>query len=168
MNKTKYKILIIISVLLFVGSLGCAIFMFDVDKQTENTTTSYTATVKNVEINTETTSAMIYTNEYATCLHITSNIGKNIDLEDLRNLENGQTIYFQIENSYTQLLDEVAFLAATSLRSDEKTIFSLEDYNNYMQHQAFPARIVCGIVATVSLLATILCWQKIQHLKSSG
>lgn len=89
-----------VSTILFIATIGLIISINKIDKQTENTTTSYIATVIDVDI-TDTGNgvfAEIYTNEYNTTLYISTNICKNIRMDDVKNLEKGKTIFFRIEN----------------------------------------------------------------------
>lgn len=151
-----------ICLLLFLVMVGLLIFVSKVDQQTQKTTTSYTASVSSVQI-TQTgknSTAEIYTNEYTTSLHISSAIYQNINTDDLKNLQCGQTIFFSIENGYVQQMNKVDFLPITSLKTDTNDILSLEKYNQCMHEAAVPARIV-GIIAAVSLLIVSLsCYVK--------
>ena len=130
MKKLKIETVItIVSLLFFVATIGLIISMSKIDKQTENTTTFYTATVTGVDVtNTgENIFAEIHTKEYKTSLHISSNISKNIRMDDVRNLRNGETIFFGIENTKAQQMNKVEFVNITSLKTDTKDILSLEE-----------------------------------------
>lgn len=168
MNKTIYKILIIIFAILFLGSLGSMRVMGKIDKQTENTTTEFTATVNHVKVNDSMQQAEIYTNEFDAFLFITPGIGEYINLDDVKNLTSGQTIYFRIENMYTSGMHESIFLAITELKTDTKDIFTLEEYNEYTSQTIYPTRIT-GIVFTLaSLVAIVICWIKMKKVKSTN
>ena len=126
MNKTKT--IMIASLILFLVSIGLIISMNEIDKQTTDTTTFYTATVSNVDI-TDTgknISAVIKTQEYDTDLHISVNICKNINMDDVSALKNGQTIYFTVEKIRAAQMNEVIFLPITSLETNTEEIFSLD------------------------------------------
>jgi len=89
MNKSKINIfLIFVFLFLFVATIGIIISMNNIDKQTKETTTLYTATVSRIEItDTEKNiSAEIHTEEYDTSLLISTNICKKIKLDDISNL----------------------------------------------------------------------------------
>ena len=119
MKKSKIKIVImIVSLLFFVATIGLMISMSKIDKQTEDTTAFYTATVIDVDVtNTgENVFAEIHTKEYNTSLYISTNIGKNIRMDDVSYLKNGQTIFFGIENIKVQQMNKVEFVNITSFK----------------------------------------------------
>lgn len=164
MKKAKINIVImIISLLFFIGTVGLIISMHQIDKQTEDTTTLYTATVSGVDITDtgENIFAKIHIKEYNTSLHIDTTISKNISMDDVRNLENGQTIFFRIENIKVQQMDKVDFLNITSLKTDKNNIFTLEEYNAFISDSAYPARIAGIITAILFFSISVFCYLKI-------
>lgn len=167
MNKTKT--IMIASLILFLVSIGLIISMNEIDKQTTDTTTFYTATVSNVDI-TDTgknISAVIKTQEYDTDLHISVNICKNINMDDVRALKNGQAIYFTVEKIRAAQMNEVIFLPITSLETNTEEIFSLDDYNNYIQASAYAPRNAAIIFASGCLLVAVYSFIKIRKDKNS-
>lgn len=170
MKKPKIKIIImIVSLLFLVATIGLIIFMSKINKQTEDTTTCYTATVNGVDVTDtgESIFAEIYTKEYDTSLYISTNISKNIRMDDVRDLRNGQTIYFRIENIKVEQMNKVEFIDITSLKTDTKNIFSLKDYNEYMHNFVYPAKIAGIIVALLFLFISLFCYLKIKRNTSA-
>lgn len=168
MKKSKIiSIIMIVSMLFFIATIGLTISMSKIDKQTENTTKFYTATVNSVDIVDTGGSvfAEIHTKEYDNSWHISTNISKNIKMDDVRNLRNGQTIYFRIENKKVEQINEVEFINITSLKTDTKNIFSLEDYNEYIRNSAYPAKTASIIVALLFLFIPIFCYFKTRKIK---
>lgn len=168
MKKSKIIIVImIVSLLLFVATIGLIISMSEIDKQTEDTTTFYTATVISVDVtNTgENIFAEIHTKEYNTSLHISTNISKNIRMDDVRNLRNGQTIFFGIENIKIGQMNKAEFVNITSLKTDTKDIFSLEEYNKCIHNSAYPTRIASIVMASLFLSISLFCYLKIKRKK---
>ncbi len=164
MKKSKIKIAImIISLLLFVATIGLIISMSKIDKQTEDTTTLYTATVTDVNITNTQKNVFIEINtkEYNTSLHISTNISENIDIEDVKKLKKGQTIFFRIENTQVHQINEVEFVNITSLKTDTKDILSLEEYNKCIYNAARPARIASIVMASLFLFISLFCYLKI-------
>lgn len=162
MRKQKLRwAVLIISALLSLGTVGILFCMRNIDKQTEDTTTLYSATVETIKI-TDTGKHIyteIHTKEYHAVLMISTNTTQNIDLNDIRNLQNGQRIYFRIENSkigqMTNAADQsnnVNLINIISLETETKCIFSLEDNNKYFRIAAYPARIA-GIVMALLFLS---------------
>lgn len=167
MNKTKT--IMIASLILFLVSIGLIISMNEIDKQTTDTTTFYTATVSNVDI-TDTgknISAVIKTQEYDTDLHISVSICKNINMDDVRALKNGQTIYFTVEKIRAAQMNEVIFLPITSLETNTEEIFSLDDYNNYMQTAAYTPRNTAIILAAGCVIVAVYSFIKIRKDKKT-
>lgn len=161
MKKSKVKTAImIVSLLFFVATIGLMIFMSKIDRQTEDTTTLYTATVSGAEVTDtgENVFAEIRTKEYNTALYIPKNISKSIKIDDVKNLKNGQTILFRIENSKTRQMNEVEFVNITSLKTETEDILSLEEYNACMRSSAYPARIASVVMALVFLCISLLCY----------
>lgn len=162
MNKTKIKIIMIVATLVFVITMGLIVSMHEIDKQTENTTTPYMATVTDVVIvETKKPFIEIYCKEYNTFLLISTNISSNINLEDIKELKNGQTISFRIENKKVGQMDKVEFINIASLKSDTKCIFTLEDYNEYIHNSAYPARLAGITIVLLSLVTLVFCLFKI-------
>ena len=169
MKKSKIKITVmIISLLLFVATIGLTISMSKIDKQTEDTTTLYTATVTDVNItNTQKNIFIeINTKEYNTALHISTNISKNIEIEDVKKLKNGQTIFFRIENTQVHQINEIEFVNITSLKTNTKDILSLEEYNKCIYNAARPARIASIVMASLFLSISMFCYLKIIKRKT--
>lgn len=165
MKKSKIKIVImIVSLLFFVATIGLMISMSKIDKQTEDTTAFYTATVIDVDVtNTgENVFAEIHTKEYNTSLYISTNIGKNIRMDDVSYLKNGQTIFFGIENIKVQQMNKVEFVNITSLKTDTKDILSLEEYNKCIHNSVYPARIASIVMASLFLSISLFCCLKIK------
>ena len=157
----KPKIIVIIFILLFVATVGVIISMSDIDKQTEEETTFYTATVMNVDVadTGKNIFVKIRTQEFQTYLYISTNIGKSISIEEVRNLKNGQTIFFGIENKYVQQMNKVEFVSITSLKTETKDIFSLEEYNKYIKNSAYPVRIASIVAALLFFCFTIFLFK---------
>ncbi len=168
MNKLNIKIVIlVISILFFIGMIGLMIFMSQIDKQTEDTTTYYAATVTEIWINRIENSiyAEIHTKEYDSALQISTNITKNINMNDVKDLKNGQKIFFRIENIKSDQMNKVDFINIVSLKTETKDIFSLEDYNRYISNSAYPARIASVAVVLLFLFISLFCFFSIKRKK---
>lgn len=157
MKKTILKlIIIIVSFVFFINMVILLLFTSKIDKQTDNTTTYYSATVSNTKIwKGKDIYVNIRTNEYDNDLTITTSIEKNINLDDVRNLQNGQKIFFRIENYKTDDINKVPFIDIVSLSTETKDIFTLDDYNKFMSVAAYPGRIVGFIVALLFLSISV-------------
>ena len=164
MKKKKIQIAgMIVSLLFFAGMIGILITMSKIDRQTEATTTLLTATVTSVDVNDtgKNIYVEIHTKEYETSLLLSTNISKSINMEEVRNLKEGQVIVFGIEKSAADQMDMVEFISITSLKTDTKDILSLEEYNNLLHASAVPARIACIVMAALFLCISFVCCLKI-------
>lgn len=163
MNKAKRNIFfMILFFFLFLVMIGLLIVSSAIDKQTDGTTTLYTATVSSVDV-TDTgnaVSADIYIREYDTSLYLTTSVCENIKMDDLRDLNEGEMIFFRIENIKVEQMNEVEFLDIVSLKTDKKEIFTLEQYNQYMRDTACPTRIAGFLFAFVFLGMSLRCYWK--------
>ena len=158
MNKSKNKTTMIIFALLFFVFIVLIISISKIDKQTENTTTLYTATVSRVNI-VDTGRKIfteIHTKEYKNSLLIDTDVNKNINISDVENLQSGDLIFFRIENIKVKQINSVEFINIVSLKTQSKEVFSLEDYNQYIFKSAYPARIICFTLALASLLVSLI------------
>ena len=108
-----------VSVIILIMSIIVTVDFKKNGRQSEGTTTAFSATVKNVVV-TETETKLypkIYVNESETCLLINS-ISKEINLDIVRNLQPGQKIYFRIEDYKAEQLDGAKIVDIVSLRTD--------------------------------------------------
>ncbi len=166
MKKSSIKVFIlIISIVFFIGSIGLLIIMSQAYKQSEDTTTYYSATVSyiNVTDTGESTYAEIYTEEYETVLEILPNICKNINMDDVKNLKIGQRIFFRIQNIKSNQMNEVFFVDIVSLRTESKDIFSLDEYNSYTKNSIYHPRIAAVIMAMFFLTIALNCFLSIKR-----
>ena len=162
MRKLNIKFIGVVTGLLSFVMFGLIISMNGVDKQTEETTAFYTAVVTAVEM-TDTgknLSASIYTEEYSSCLYISTNICKYLPLGDMQNLRKGQNISFGIETTKKHLINQADFIDITALKIETTDIFTLKDYNEWMHREATPTRIVTAIAAVLLFSASVACFVK--------
>jgi len=158
-----------VSLILFIVTVGLIVFMSKIDKQTEETTTLYTATVKNVDITDTGTnvSLEIFTEEYSTSLLVSTNIAKHLSLDDIKELNAGQAVFFRIDDAKSEQMNTVAFLDIVSLKTEAKEIFSLEEYNELIHESAKPARILGYILSVLFLSIALICFFKIKTARNN-
>ncbi len=164
-------IILVCSVFFFLVTIGIFISMFQIDKQTEDITIEYSATVRRIHINNSVKNkwVQIETEEYDSSLYISVNISKNIDIRKIESLKQGEKIFFRIVDTKAEQLNSVDFVDTVSLKTETNDIFTLEDYNHFMRVSARPARIADITVALLLLVVSILCFvfikrNSIQHL----
>ena len=162
-------IMLVMSVIFFIGLIGLIIIMNQAYKQSEDTTTYYSATVSYVNVTDtgESIYAQIYTEEYETVLEILPNICKNINMDDVKNLKIGQRIFFRIQSIKSNQMNEVLFVDIVSLRTESKDIFSLDEYNSYTKNSTYHPRIAAVMMATFFLTIALICFFSIKR-KDSG
>ena len=166
MRRSIIIFVLIVSIFLFVGLVGLIIVIDSIDKQTEDSTTCFTATVDRVVTagKGNRKHADIYLKEHETSLLITTNIIGSINMSALTELEEGETVYFRIKNAKVTQMNEAPFIDIVSLETDTEPIFTLADYNTYMNIAARPARIAAVVVALLLLSISVLCIFKLRSL----
>lgn len=114
------SVILAVSVLTLIMIILATAFFEESGRQSEETNTAFSATVKYVVVNEteESIYPQIHINEADTYFMIRSSVSKQINLDKVRNLQPGQKIYFTIENYKAQQLDKVRFVDITSLRND--------------------------------------------------
>lgn len=155
----KKKILSAIFLVLSIGMIGILFIMGDDDRQTEQNTEEFVATVFEIRITDLDNGGYvdIFTEEYDTSLFISSELGAKMDISEL---QKGEKIAFRIERKKAELLDQVEFIDIVSLESQYKTYISLSDYNAYKKESLMPARIVAVALTTFFFFAAVYIWIK--------
>ena len=145
----RKNIVIVFLIFLLCGTIGLIVTMSKIDKLEERETTEFVATVTDVKTtNTgKNLSAEIYTKEYDAPLYVSNSVCNRIGVEAIDSLKVDETIFFRIEKIKKAQMNKVAFISIVSLRTDSKSIFALEEYNNFMHISAKPARMASIIVA---------------------
>ncbi|MBE6713383.1 MAG: hypothetical protein E7580_07700 [Ruminococcaceae bacterium] len=155
-KRIKFDVFILLlSLFCFVGSVGNAFFINESTKLTEEKTVEVIATFDSITVSGEENnlSAEIYTKEYENSFLISLSICNRINLDDLRGLKKGDTLFIGIVKEYEKQInqDQVVFMDIVSLRTDSQIIFDLEDHNAYVKEDARPAIIAALVVALISL-----------------
>lgn len=165
--KNTNKIAAIIFLLIFIVTTGILISMGGIDRQSEDNTVLFTATVKNTEIvdTGEHISAEIHTEEYKAGLYLSKSICDGMETEDIEALKAGEKISFRVENTKVAQLDQAEFVNITAMKTETKEILSLDDYNRYMRDAAYPARTAGGVVTMLSLFGALFFGVKSRRAK---
>lgn len=158
--------MVLITVICWLFTFGSGVMFITLkyfNEQTYKKTSELSATIEAVEITNigDETYVEIFTKEYQMPLYITTNVMEYISTEKINNLQKNQTISFRAENSLLEQLDEMEFLNIVSLETDNEDIFSLSDYNTYIYHSSYSARVACIIVLIFFLTVSIFCTIKI-------
>ncbi len=168
--KNTNKIAVIIFLLILVVSTGLLISMGGIDRQSEDNTVLFTATVKStVFMDTgENISVEINTEEFKAGLYLQQSICNEMGVEDIEALKIGEKISFRVEKAKAEQLDKAEFVNIAALKTEMKVILSLEDYNGYMRDAAYPARMAGGAIAMLSLFGALFFWVKSRRAKRSN
>jgi len=158
MKKMYTKIILIISIVFLFGTVGIMVSMMQIDKQTESNTTEYSATVSKVQVTDTGKSSYIeiQIEEYKSHLQISTNVSKNINIDDISNFHSGQRIFFRIKNIENNQMNNVEFVNIVSLKTEDKDIFTMDDYNHYIRKSAYPARIASIIISLLLMSVAVL------------
>ena len=164
----RKSVLLAVSVLILIMFIVVTVHFKQNGRQSDETTTAFSATVKNV-VMTETETKIypkIYVNESETCLLINS-ISEEIDLNIVRNLQPGQKIYFRIENYKAKQLEEAKIVDIVSLRTDTQVIYSLDDYNRHFNESVYPrSRTTSYIFIALNAAVIVLTYLSMKKQKS--
>lgn len=161
MKKSKKRVPVILCFVFFLGMIGLLVSMYSADKQTDKTVTVYSTTVSDVGIidHEKSFSVYIFSKEFPP-LYIAITPDQTACLEDVRALQPGQTIVFSVENYRNEKVNQALFVPIVSLKTEQKDILTLENYNE-MTHRTFiPMRISGVVAATVFLLLAVFFFVK--------
>ena len=149
--------LLIVCIVFFAGTIGLIYNVYRASKQSEQNTVLYTATVNTIQITDlgKEVYVKVYLVEYSNALIVATDVTKNIDLTKIENLNSGTKIYFRIESAKQDFINHVEFIDIVSLSTEQEVIFSLEDYNRYMEEGARPVKLAGTAVAFLFLLASL-------------
>lgn len=166
----RKSVLLAVSVLILIMFIVVTVHFKQNGRQSEETTTAFSATVKYVVVNKteESIYPQIHINEAETYFMIRSSVSKQIDLDKVRNLQPGQKIYFTIENYKAQQLDKVRFVDITSLRTDTQVIYSLDDYNSYFNKMAQSRRTTTYTLITLNFAVIVLTFLSMKKQRSQN
>ena len=159
-SNSNCMILVMIVSLAFCAVMLTFEFMIADDcNQKENTTTEFSATVKQVVIgNTEDKQGVrIYTQEYDAFLYIPLSVDQTPNVSGIKKLETGETIYFRINNDFAKQMENSSLFPIRSLRTEKSNIISLDDYNNSYKKIAMPRMILIGIIALAAFVVSMYC-----------
>lgn len=154
------KLLLILCLILFFGMIGLLLIINGIDKQNEENTIELTAVVESTQVtnpNNHVHAEILL--EGNKKLLIQNSIGEKINVDYIKNLQNGEIVFFRIEKQMEEHY-EAGMVNIVSLRTERDEIFSLNDYNTFIHETAFQARIACIIAAIIFLiLALLLIWR---------
>lgn len=156
-NHRLQSIVLAVSTLLFLGSIGLHISIDFADNHTKENTTRFSATVDSIQVTNTRNKvyAEIHTKEFCTTLQISTNITKHISVDDVQRLLPGQSVFFSVQNTKVDHINEVEFIEIVSLETEAKTIFSLQDYNQIIAKAVYPAKVATVVLASVFLLLSL-------------
>jgi len=156
----KKVLALILCLVYFFCSIGLYVFISSRDGTREENTRQFSATVDYAAVKEghEDVRVEIYVKEYSASLYIDPNVSNNVNVEDFRSLKAGDKISFRIENynDYDELNNGV-FVPIVSLKTLEKDIFTLNDYNTYVSTEMKNAKIASLIMMLVFLGLSVWC-----------
>lgn len=147
----KRKFIIILLFIISFGLIGNLIILQGADKLTEETTSKLEAHVASVN---EITFGKekyfeISTKEYDTILYISPELCSEVDIDHIKYLKANHKIIFRIENIWMKEFEESSFVKIVSLDTEQESIFSLEEYNEYVSGDIKNARMIGSMVVVV-------------------
>lgn len=157
-KKIVLYIIFSISTVCFLGMIMVVFFSGYINKLNIKHTTEFMATIEKIEINQSKnyTSVAIYTNEY-TMLSIDSTTCNCIDISLLKEINEGEKIYFRVINLYKDDLDTGPVVPIHALRTMENEVFSFDDCITPLKEKLLIARIVGTFVSVICFCVSLLC-----------
>ena len=168
MRFRKTRIAVIICLLaVSIGLAGNLILMNTDEILSENNTVEFTATIRDVKLNTvgRHTTMEISVNEYDTKLLI-AHVERMIDSEKVKLIHTGDTAYFRVKKQWLKdtAIETLSQIEIGELRIKNSELMSLGDYNKSMDSQRAYATIA-GTSAVVLLL--LICGYYLRKLKQT-
>ena len=123
--KNTNKIAVIIFSLILVVSTGLLISMGGIDRQSEDNTVLFTATVKSTVImdTGENISVEINTEEFKAGLYLQQSICNEMGVEDIEALKIGEKISFRVEKAKAEQLDKAEFVNIAAAENGDEGDF---------------------------------------------
>lgn len=149
-NNNKKRLAFVFVLVLIVGFIAVLISMGKIDKQSEDTTTLFSARVSYVSVRNEGKTSYIeiglYEYDNAIVLPMISSEITN----EVIGIKRGEEVYFRVDNAKVGQMNIADYVDIVALRTETGNILSLEHYNEYMRALAKPGRI-SGCVAVLIL-----------------
>lgn len=159
----KQYIVKVILLMLLISNIGIMLLLYLGQAVKETNTISYYGTIKSVNV-TELNNGIdirIYTNEYNGPVFVSSSITKYIDINELKELEKKEYIYFKVDrNKYNP--EDSLFVEAVELATEEKSIFTLEDYNLMKEKSLLFLKIIIAIYTVIIVYVAYKLFSKKQ------
>lgn len=130
----KFKVFVcFLSFLYAIGFLVVTVIVQSKNNQNEKNTTELIATIKDVQTvdTNKEVYYLIHVEEYRYVLNISTSISRNIDDDLIGDLNEGDIIYFRVENEHLNQ-EDATIMNIVSLKTDDYVAFSLDDYNQYI------------------------------------
>lgn len=162
---------IVVIICLLVVSIGLAgnLILMNVDERlSKNDTVEFTATIRDVKLNTVGKHATmeITVNEYDTKLLI-AHAEQKIDNEKVESIHTGDTCYFRVQKQWLEdtAIETLSQVGIVELKIKNNEIVSLGDYNKGMDSQRAYATIAGVLVIILMLLICGFCLRKPKQKK---
>lgn len=160
----RTRIAVIICLLaVSIGVAGNLILMNADERLSENNTAEFTATIKDVKLNTvgKYTTLEIKVNEYDT-KQLIAHAEQKIDSEKVELIHTGDTVCFRVQEQWLKdtAIEALSQVEIVELRIKNSEIMSLDDCNENMDSQRAHATIAGTSVVVLLLLICGLCLRK--------
>ena len=159
------KILVIV---LSIALLTIIVTLFSNKQETSESTDLYEASVVRVEksASVDGECALIYTHEFTSPLYVGPQVYSKCGNEILERLHSNDKIHFKIHQSLDPAKENLPFIPILELTTDNKVIFSLDEYNaamtNTLDRIQITKIVACFLFGVVILL--LLFWNKCKQL----
>jgi len=158
MKKGIKIILLIVFATICAFLIGAYIFAYTRFHMNEANTTEIEATVSSVYIDDteKEIQGTINTVEYGKAFYLPKGLNTTMDIDGIKNLAAGQHIYVRVENLFIENLhSKYAIFTIITLRTDQESILTFDQFNEYEKEIDRLPRIECCVLAFFSAAAFI-------------
>ena len=157
MKSNGIKVFFICLLLLFFfGMIGIFLTIYGIDKVKEADTASIAITVRNIsvqELGENASYIIIDTYEYNYPFRLPGDFTEQLQSNKL---QTGSKVYLKIPKSKKKELNKSYFIDAVSLYYDDEVFVSIDEYNQIVHNDIFPARVAAITASFGFFIAAVL------------
>ena len=158
--KINWKVIIIILLCIpaYICTFGLIVMINDDDKKSETNTDEFEATLTKVNVieSEGEIEVSIITDEFNALLTVDCPVTENV-ANHFRALKAGKTVYFRIDDVWSEQIDDIQFVSIVALQTDNRDILTLSDYNKMIAPEVNKVRLMIGVFLTLAL-GTAVAW----------
>lgn len=159
----KRKVVVVFLIICLFGSIGILFTIEELCNMKEDDVLLFSVTVRDIQYSghEKERNVTIYTEEFNNRFMVFSIVPKELIEKVFQSIHIGDSIKIQITGDDAEILNSDAFIDIVSLEKDDIVIYSLMDYNLYMQKAFVKPRIACIVwIIFLVITSTIFIFRK--------